>query len=186
MVDVMGHFAMALLWALPAWALWDGRLGLLFVGFAASTAMLPDVDLVLQTVLPVQHHGVTHTILFVTLVALLAGGVFEYGLRSWLQRQWLEARGYRLSAGTLFVFIAVGLLLGGYSHLFADMLSAPDIAPPVNPFWPFFDKPWSVDVIWDNARLWNAGLLIAAVLLHIVVASADVSLSNRWGVDRTD
>jgi len=186
MVDVMGHLAMGLLWALPAWALWDGRLGLLFIGFTLSTAMLPDVDLVLQTFLPVQHHGITHTILFVTLVAFVAGGAFEYGLRSWLERQWLKKRGYRLSAGTLFVFVVAGLLLGGYSHLFADMLSAPDIAPPVNPFWPFFEKPWSVDVIWYNDRLWNAGLLVVAVVLHIIAASIDVSLSDRWSVDRTD
>lgn len=182
----MGHFAMALLWALPAWALWDGRVSLLFVGFAVSTAMLPDVDLVLQTVLPIQHHGVTHTVLFVTVVALVAGVAVEYGLGSWLDRQFLQERNYTVRTGTLFVFVFAGLLLGGYSHLFADMLSAPDIAAPVEPFWPFFEKPWSVDFIWYNARLWNAGLLTTGVVLHILVASTGFTYSNRWGLQRTE
>lgn len=186
MVDVMGHVAMALLWAFPAWALWDGRIAAVFVGLAATTAMLPDVDLVLQTVLPIEHHGVTHTVVFVTVVAVVAGGIVEYGLRSFLQRQFLEERGYRLTTGMLFVFVAAGLLVGGYSHLFADMLSAPDIAPPVEPFWPFFDKPWSVDVLWYNAWQWNAGLLAVAVVLHGLVAATDFSVSHRWTLERTE
>jgi len=186
MVDVMGHFAMALLWALPAWALWDGRVALLFIGFTLTTAMLPDVDLVLQMVLPVNHHGITHTVLFVTLVAIVAGVVAEYALESQLERQWLKERGYTLAAGTLFVFVTGALLLGGYSHLFADMLSAPDIAPPVQPFWPFFEKPWSVDLIWYNDRLWNAGLLLVAVILHALVAATGFSYSHRWGIQRAE
>ncbi|MDS0284599.1 metal-dependent hydrolase [Haloarcula onubensis] len=186
MVDVMGHLAMALLWAFPAWALWEERVAPLFVGFAVTTAMLPDVDLVLRAVLPIQHHGVTHTIVFVTAVALVAGGVIEYGLRSRLERVWLGERGYRLTAGTLFVFVTAALLFGGYSHLFADMLSAPDIAPPVNPFWPFFDKPWSVDVIWYNSRMWNAGLLVVAVVLHVLAATAELSVPHRWGLERSE
>jgi len=186
MVDVTGHIAMAMLWALPAWALWDGRVGLAFVGLAVTTAMLPDVDLVLQTVLPIEHHGVTHTIVFVTFVALIAGAVTEYGLRSRLERRWLDDRGYTVTTGALFVFVLTGLLLGGYSHLFADMLSAPDIAPPVNPFWPFFEKPWSVDVIWYNARLWNAGLLAVAIGIHAVVAVTEFSIPHRWRIERTE
>lgn len=185
MVDVMGHFAMALLFALPAWALWEGRVSLAFVGFAVSTAMLPDVDLVLQTVLPIEHHGVTHTVLFVTLVALLVGALVEYGGKERLERHWLRSRGYRLQPGTLFLFVFAGLLLGGYSHLFADMLSAPDIAAPVEPFWPFFEKPWSVNVIWYNSPWWNRGLLTVAVLAHAVAAYIDVSVHHRWNI-RTD
>lgn len=186
MVDVMGHFAMALLWALPAWALWDGRVSLLFIGFAVATAMLPDVDLVLSMFLPIQHHGITHTVLFVTLTSVVVGALVEYGLGSWLERQWLAERGYHPSSGALFIFVAGGLLLGGYSHLFADMLSAPDIAAPVEPFWPFFEKPWSVDLIWYNSRLWNAGLLVAGVLLHVLVAATGISYSHPWGFHRTD
>ena len=182
MVDVMGHFGMALLWALPAWYLWDGRVSLLFVAFVLSTAMLPDVDLVLQTVLPVQHHGITHTVLFVTTVALVAGAIVEFGLKSWLQRIWLDNHSTTLATGTLFVFIVSGLLLGGFSHLFADMLSAPDIAPPIEPFWPFFDKPWSVDIAWYKSPLWNVGLLSLAVVLHVLSAYADMAFDHRWSL----
>jgi hypothetical protein len=186
MVDVMGHLAMALLWSLPAWALWDGRVSLLFIGFSLTTAMLPDTDLVLQMVLPIQHHGITHTVVFVTAVALVAGAIAQYALEDWLDRQFLKERGYTLVPGTLFVFVVGGLLVGGYSHLFADMLSAPDIAPPVEPFWPFFEKPWSVDVIWYNDRTWNAGLLLVGIIIHVLIAASGFSYSHRWGLERTE
>jgi inner membrane protein len=52
MVDVSGHLAMALLFAVPAWVLWKRRGALAFAGFSLVTAMLPDVDLVLKTFLP--------------------------------------------------------------------------------------------------------------------------------------
>lgn len=112
--------------------------------------------------------------------------VIEYGIRSSLERLWLEEPGYRLAAGTLFVFVVSGLLVGGYSHLFADMLSAPDIAPPVEPFWPFFAKPWSVDVIWDTSPYWNVGLLFVAVVLNAVAAAVNFSIPHRWSIERID
>lgn len=180
MVDVMGHFAFALLLALPAWALWDGRVSLAFVAFALSTAMLPDVDLVLQAFLPVQHHGVTHTVVFVTGVSLVAGVLAEYGLKSWLERLWLERRGYTVAPGMLFLFAFAGMVAGGYSHLVADMLSAPDIAAPVEPFWPLFEKPWSVDVLWYNSQWWNAGLLAVALAAHAVAVTVDRSVGHPW------
>jgi hypothetical protein len=62
---------MALLWALPAWVRWDGRVNLAFIGFTFATAMLPDLDLVLRSVLPITHHGITHTVLFVVALALV-------------------------------------------------------------------------------------------------------------------
>ena len=59
MVKLMGHVAMGLLFALPAWYRWEGRLPLAFVGFVLTTVVLPDVDLVLSGVVPgVHHHGV--------------------------------------------------------------------------------------------------------------------------------
>ena len=173
MVDVMGHFGMALLWAAPVWVVWDGRVSLAFVGLAVSTAMLPDVDLVLQSFLPVTHHGVTHTFLFVGAVSLVAGAVVDGLLAPLLERHWSNPEQSERASVSLFVFTVAGLFVGGSSHLFADMLSAPDIAPPVEPFWPFFDKPWSVDVLWYNSVWWNLGLLSVAVVLHLALAYVD-------------
>lgn len=186
MVDVMGHLAMASLAAIPAWVLWDGRVGAVFVGATLTTAMLPDVDLVLRDFLPVHHHGVTHTVVFVTGVALVAGAVVEFGFRSRLERTWLASEGYTVTDWALFAFVAGAFLLGGYSHLFADMLSAPDIAPPIEPFWPFFDKPWSVDVAYYNSRWWNLGLLVVATALHFALASVDVVVDHTYRIRNAD
>lgn len=184
MVDVLGHFAMALLWALPAWLIWDGRVSLAFIALTLSTAMLPDLDLVLRSVLLVHHHGITHTFLFVLGVALAAGAVVEYALGPFLKRTVLQTEGYTVSNGALFVFIAGGFTVGGFSHVFADMLSAPDIAQPVEPFWPLVDKPWSFDVIFYTSPWWNEGLLIVAVVLHIVAARLDRRIEHPFRIER--
>ncbi len=185
MVDVMGHFAMALLWALPAWFVWDGRVSLTLILLTAGTAMLPDVDLVLQGVLPITHHGITHTVVFVVGVALVAGAIVEYAFGSYLRRTWLSAQGYVVSERALFALVASALTLGGFSHLFADLLSAPDIAPPIAPLWPVYDQPIIVDVIYYNSPWWNVGLLIAAVALHLAAAYADFTVEHPYRIERT-
>lgn len=183
MVDVMGHLAMGLLWALPAWFLWSDRVALTFVGLTLLTAMLPDVDLVLQGIsgLGVHHHGVTHTMLFVGIVSLLAGAVATL-LLSGDEDQWFGLD--RFDDGATFAFTTGAFLTGGLAHLFADMLSAPDIATPIEPFWPLFDKPWSVDLIWYNSPWWNLGLLIVAVLAHAAVGYAVDPRPHRYRVRR--
>jgi membrane-bound metal-dependent hydrolase YbcI (DUF457 family) len=138
--------------------------------------MLPDVDLVLSNYLPVVHHGVTHTVLFVTVVALVAGAFAEFVLRDPVERAWVASEDRRISRWALFAFVAGAFLVGGYSHLFVDMLSAPDIAKPVEPFWPFFEKPWSVDVLWYSSTVWNVGLLAVASALHVLLAALDVAV----------
>lgn len=162
----MGHLAMGLLWTAPAWFRWEGRASLAFVGLAVAAAPIPDVDLWIERVAPslVHHHGVTHTVVFVAAVSVAFGAVtataFDRRPGRWL-------RGRRVSLERPFVFASAAVLVGGLSHLFADMLSAPDIAQPIEPFWPLFDKPVSLDVLWYDDPLWNAGLLTAAVLLHV-------------------
>lgn len=180
MVKLMGHLGMALLWAAPAWFLWDGRETLVFVALVLSTAMLPDVDLVLTEVLPVTHHGITHTVLFVLVASLVAGAVVESTARARLASLLRSHRGDPLPGGTLFLFVASGFFLGGLSHLFTDMLSAPDIAPPLEPFWPLIDKPWSLDLIYYSAFRWNVGLLALGIALHVVVAVLDVKIDHPY------
>nr|WP_229504767.1 metal-dependent hydrolase [Natrinema versiforme] len=85
MVDVTGHLGMALLFAAPAWTVWGRRGALGFAAFALVTAMLPDTDLALRHVLPVTHHGVTHTVLFVVLLSVLAGAVAARYLTDWFK-----------------------------------------------------------------------------------------------------
>lgn len=169
MVDVMGHLAMGLLWAAPAWFIWSRKVSLAFIGLVVSTSPLPDVDLWIERVAPatVHHHGVTHTVVFVVLVSLVAGAIVAAVFARPLERRFESDR---FDTMRVFAFAVGGLLLGGLSHLFADMLSAPDIAQPIAPFWPFIDKPWSVDLIWYDSPVWNVGFLAAVVLLHVVLA----------------
>lgn len=171
MVNLMGHMAFGLLFATPAWFVWNGRLAIAFIGFVLATVMLPDVDLVLQGVIPtVEHHGITHTVLFVSVVSVVGGLLLSHALAAVLERWWVSSEGHRTGRGTIHRFVIGGLLLGGLSHVFADMLSAPDAAQPVEPLWPVFNKPISVDVIYYSSIWWNLGLLVAAAIVHLGLA----------------
>jgi formate/nitrite transporter FocA (FNT family) len=169
MVDITGHLAFGLLFAIPAWFLWNRRASVAFVGLAVITSLLPDIDLWLQKLFPgaVHHHGVTHTVLFVT-IASIVGGAIVAGLFTDKIDSWIDSE--RFSAKSLFVFSTVAFWLGGVSHVTADMLSAPDISTPIEPFWPFFDKPWSVDLVWYNAFWINFGFFAVMILLHVALA----------------
>jgi hypothetical protein len=78
------------------------------------------------------------------------------------------------------LFVAGGLFLGGVSQVLGDMLSAPDIAQPIEPLWPLVNEPISLDVLYYSSVWWNLGLLVVAVLAHLAMAS-------RYGLsfDRT-
>lgn len=169
MVDVMGHLGMALLWAAPAWFFWNRRASLAFVGVAVVAAPLPDIDLWIKTVTPalIHHHGVTHTVVFVAALSLVVGGVVAATQQRPLDR-WLWSE--RVTTPGVMAFTVAAFLLGGLSHLFADILSAPDIAQPIEPFWPVYSQPVIVDLIWYNSPIWNAGLLAVTVLLHLFLA----------------
>ncbi|WP_049972460.1 metal-dependent hydrolase [Haladaptatus cibarius] len=169
MVDVSGHFGMALLFAAPAWAIWGRRGAIGFTAFALVTSMLPDVDLALRHVLPVSHHGITHTFLFVAVVSVLCGAVSARFLTTSLNaNRWI--RSTEITGETVFVFATAGLLTGGISHIFADLLSAPDIAAPLSPLWPVYSDPIIIDVIYYDSPLWNFGLLAVAIGVHLVLA----------------
>jgi hypothetical protein len=169
MVNLMGHTAMALLWAIPAWFVWENRLSPTFVGFAAIAAMLPDLDLLLQRLFPsvIHHHGVTHTVVFVLGASVLAGAITAVAFSGPLDR-W--TRGDRFDKRSAFAFVAGAYAVGGLSHLFADMLSAPDIASPIEPLWPFIEGSWGIDLIWYSSIWWNVGLLAVALAIHAMLA----------------
>jgi membrane-bound metal-dependent hydrolase YbcI (DUF457 family) len=179
MVDAEGHLAFGLLFAVPAWFIWRKRVAVAFVVLALMTSLLPDVDVWLETLFPAQfhHHGFTHTVAFVVLVSVLAGAVataiLTRPLDDWLGWDHFDAK-------SVFGFAFLAFLLGGLSHIFADILSAPDISTPIEPFWPFFDEPWSLDVIYYNDPLWNSIFLLVMVLVHVAVASFVTPTEHRF------
>lgn len=172
MTDVSGHLAIALLFAAPAWFVWGRRGSLAFVGFTLVTAMLPDVDLFLRQVMPtVQHHGVTHTVFFVLIASLLGGTLVAKTLTERFNTHaWIHSDS--ISRETVFVFTTGAFFLGGVSHIFADLLSAPDIAAPLDPLWPLYAEPIVIDVIYYDSPIWNFGLLAVAIVLHVAL--------DRW------
>lgn len=182
MVDVLGHVAMALLLTTPAWFPWHRRFSVAFVGCALFTAMVPDVDLYLQGV---PHHGPTHTVLFVGLVALGGGVLVTVAalpvLRRWERR---SESGHRSGPGPssrwgVYGFVVTGLFVGGSSHLFIDMLSAGTGGnPPLEPFWPVFTAPVSIDFIYYSSFRWNGGLLVLALVVHVVLFARESTRST--------
>lgn len=160
---------MALLFALPAWILWDGRTGAAFVGFVLLTSTLPDVDLVLQSLgFGVKHHGVTHTIVFVVVVGTVAGLIAVAVLKPTLQRWWLMTEEEPVQRGTLYLFVAGGFVLGGLSHLFGDMLAG-DSYEPIEPLWPLIGTEIEFPIAHYTSSWLNGILLVVAVALHLAV-----------------
>lgn len=174
MAELLGHLAMGLLFALPAWILWDGRTAGAFVVFVLMTSKLPDLDLKLQSLgLPVKHHGVLHTVVFVVGFSAVAGVVAVALLRPVLRRWWRLTEHEEVQKGTLYLFVTGGFMLGGLSHLFADMLAS-DRFEPIEPLWPFVQEPFPIHVVHYTSPWLNLGLLIVTTTLHtaIIVSGA--------------
>lgn len=179
MVDITGHIAFGLFFSVFAWFVWERRASAAFVAFAVVASLLPDVDLWLQKLFPaeVHHHGVTHTVLFTVLVSIAGAAVLAvlFGKRI---DEWIG--GERFDRMSLFVFTTTAFVIGSLSHLLADMLSAPDIASPVQPFWPFFEKPWSVDVLYYDAGWINFGFIAVMIVVHLALAYATSPRNHRY------
>lgn len=178
MVDITGHLAFGLLFALPAWYLLDDRASVGFVALALVGALLPDVDLWLELWFPasVHHHGVTHTVLFAIGASLVGGAVVARSLRRWVEGL---IGGERLDRWRLFAVAAVAVLTGTLSHVFADVLSAPDISTPIEPFWPLLAMPWTVDLVWYDAVWINYGFFAVMVAVHLAAAYATTPPARR-------
>lgn len=160
---------MALVWLAPAWYFIDHRkTAALFIAGGFWFGMLPDVDLVLSNRFAgIHHHGVFHTVLVVTILAVvlgpLLGLVFK---RIGADSEWFSARARERSA--VLGFIAVWV--AGLSHLFADMLSAPDVSTPIEPLWPLVDgRILAIDVLWYKS-FWATWALFGLGLAANVAA----------------
>lgn len=182
MVDVMGHLAMGLLWAIPAWFVWDDRASVGFIAIATVAALLPDADLFLSQWFPsaIHHHGITHTVIAVLGGSVVLGAIAAAAFGGPFER-W--TRGDRFDRTSAFAFATAAFAVGGLSHLFADMLSAPDISTPIEPLWPFVEGSWGLDLIWYNSPWWNVGLLAVALAIHAAIAVAVDPLDHPYRLE---
>jgi hypothetical protein len=53
------------------------------------------------------------------------------------------------------------------AHVFADMLSAPDIAEAVEPLWPLYRQSFGIDIVWYNNPWFDWGLFVTGILLNV-------------------
>lgn len=163
MVDIIGHLGMGLIWlTIVGWLAYDGKTALGFVALGAPFSLLPDIDLWLSKAFAtVNHHGVVHTIVFVAGASIVIGAI----LAKWVVPRF-DGDYLVRPAGSSYVYAIGAVFVGGLSHLFADMLSAPDIAPQVEPFWPFIvTKVVTVDVFYYNDPVVNWGLFLSGLAL---------------------
>ncbi|QCJ47979.1 MULTISPECIES: metal-dependent hydrolase [Haloprofundus] len=167
MVDVSGHIGIALLALSPAWFLVDRESAVAFIALGTPFGMLPDIDLYLsKAVATVQHHGVTHTLLFVGIVSAVLGPLLGRTLVPWLaDRGSLSRAADALDRPSTFAGLAV--FVGGAAHVFGDILSAPDISQPIEPLWPLVPGSVGIDVVYYNSNPVNFGLLAAGVLVNV-------------------
>ncbi|WP_135853596.1 metal-dependent hydrolase [Halorussus salinus] len=166
MVDVVGHLGMALVWLAPAWFVIDQRkTAATFVAAGFWFGMLPDVDLVLSNWFPtIKHHGIFHTVLAVTLLAAVIGPLVGWVLKKGLDdSEWFSEAAERSAYSLGFVMVWVA----GLAHVFADMLSAPDIAEAVEPLWPLYRQSFGIDIVWYNNPWFNWGLFVTGILLNV-------------------
>jgi len=171
MVDVLGHFGMALLWLSPSWVvIGRERTAATFVAVGVWFGMLPDVDLVFSALSGIHHHGVFHTVLFVTVAAVTLGPLLGRAMKrvmggtDWFSVR-TESRAYLLGVAAVWV--------PSLSHVVADMLSAPDLSTRIEPLWPLVDGPLLyIDVLyyesfWATTALFAGGLTANAVFWYL-------------------
>ncbi|WP_277542304.1 metal-dependent hydrolase [Haloarcula laminariae] len=168
MVDVLGHLGMALLWLAPVWYfIGHRRTAALVIGGGFWFGMLPDIDLPLSAwVDGIHHHGVVHTVLavaiFAAVIGPLLGLVFaRIGTRTDSKWFYAPARERATAIGVLTVLVT------GLAHLFADILSAPDVSTRIEPLWPVVEGPIvMVDVLWYQSWWATWGLFVLGVAVN--------------------
>lgn len=167
MVDVLGHLGMALIWLVPAWYFIDRRrTAAMFVAVAFWFGMLPDVDLYLSKWFDgIHHHGVFHTVLVVTLLAVIIGPLVGMVFRRiGSNSEWFSPRAEEHAIGMGFLAVWIP----GLSHIFADMLSAPDASTRIEPLWPLVKGPVVLmDVLWYKSWWATWGLFVLGIALNV-------------------
>lgn len=148
---------MALTWLAPSWYVFERRkTALTFVAASFWFGVLPDVDLDLSNyVQTIKHHGVFHTVVGVTLFAVILGPLLGWVLKRFGGgSEWFSPR----ATNNAIAIGVIGIWVASLSHLFGDMLSAPDVAPPIEPLWPVVNGPiLHIDVVWYSSPWVNLG-----------------------------
>lgn len=157
---------MALIWLAPAWYfVEDRKTAATFVGVGFWFGMLPDVDLYLSALTGIHHHGIFHTVLAVTAMAIVFGPLLGWVFTKIGDRtDWFSERGTRnaYEMGVIAVWVT------GLAHLFGDILSAPDVSTQIEPFWPLFHGGLlSVDVLWYQSFWARWGLFVPGVAINV-------------------
>lgn len=166
-MQLSGHVGMALLLVSPVWFALVTRESVAVALVATTTAMLPDLDLVLEQFLPIEHHGITHSFLFVVPVCLVLAAV-----ATWLYETYgwkYVDRENRPAPRTAFWVAFGAFFIGGAAHLVGDALTSPDVAPPIKPLYPLTDFSMSVDWFWVYNPVMNRSILVLAVLVHLAL-----------------
>lgn len=165
---------MAMIWLAPAWFFIDRpKTAVAFVFSGFWFGMLPDVDLVLSKYIPgIHHHGVFHTVLAVIVFAAVIGPLLGIVMRKLFGgTDWFSPRAEEKAVpmGVIAVFVA------GLAHVFADMLSAPDISTQIEPLWPLVEGPVvAVDVLWYKSFWATTALFLVGLAINgLLWARAD-------------
>jgi len=132
-------------------------------------SLFPDIDQWLTKPFPggVHHHGVTQTVVFVTVAALVGAAIVAAPLPGRVEDR---TESERVNRSRLFAVSFPALLAGGLSHVFADMLSAPDVARSSEPPWPLVDGSRGIDLVRHNASRINVGFPAVMLIVHVGVA----------------
>ncbi|SEP05938.1 LexA-binding, inner membrane-associated putative hydrolase [Halogranum amylolyticum] len=153
-----GHIGMALLFAVPAWFVFsEAKASLAFTALTASMGMFPDGDLVLMQYFFVEHHGLTHSFVFIVPAALLLGAVVTGGYL-------LVRDDTHTSTAAVYAFATIALFTGMTAHVVADLVTTPDIAPPLKPLYPLVTDRVILDVAFVKSKLWNLGTLALGIV----------------------
>ena len=169
MTETLGHLGMALIFLAPAWLFIDEkRTAALFIAVGFWFGPVPDVDTYLTEWFPneIHHHGVVHTLLAVVVMTAILGPVLGWLLkRVFGGTSWFSKKASQRA--TWMGVIAVGVALT--SHLFADILSAPDISTRIEPLWPVVQGPIAyVDVLYYDSIWATGGLFVLGLLANAV------------------
>lgn len=162
-----GHIGGALVMSAPFVRVLGPRQSLWFAAFAVFGGRLPDID----TTLPIPHHGITHTIIFVVASSLVLG-IVAAAIVEWYPPAAVATATLSLSSRTVFVLTVGGLFVGGISHIILDILSVGTAIAnpkPLHPLWPLHSRRVGLALIPVRAAYTNFGLLAIGAIVFIAV-----------------
>lgn len=173
---------------------------LLTVFTVVGVASLPDIDIhfdpqlahssssSIVTAAPINHRGITHTVLFAAIVGVLWGGVFIF-LSSYLRPVLYIAPSIHLG-----IIAGVAGFTGIVGHILGDVVTH----RPLRLFWPLTDAQYAVGLFQSrhtavNRTLWYLGqfTLVLGLLFvswdtwmrfRAVRTAMEASVSFLWGV----